>query len=144
MDKHTLLQWFCYITSLASLAYTFTTLHTLQYAMTDHDNNTQLPQPDHDLMDPSASSSAAHDTPTTSTSEKLEKTSGQWTKNKIKLLEVTVSAVLLSLPHISSFVIMYWCSICIDYFITSSICCLFVLVDIFIEFISSCIDRTEA
>ena len=77
MDKHTLLQRFHYITSLASLAYTFTTLHTLQYAMRDHDNvNNQLLQPDHDLIGPSASSSAAHDTLTTTTSENLEKTSG--------------------------------------------------------------------
>ena len=60
------------------------------------------------------------------------------------VLEVTVSAVLLSLPYISSFVIMCQCSICIDYFITSSICHLFVLVDIFIEFITSHVDRTEA
>ncbi|KAF8805532.1 hypothetical protein BYT27DRAFT_7224832 [Phlegmacium glaucopus] len=58
------------------------------YAMRDHDNNTttQPPQLDPDLMNPSASSSTAHDTPaTTSTSENLEKTSGQWTKNEIGL-----------------------------------------------------------
>ena len=65
-------------------------------------------------------------------------------QQRMGLLEATVSAVLLSLPYFSSFVIMYWCSICIHYFITSSVCCLFVLVDIFIEFMSSHIDRTEA
>ena len=55
--------------------------------MRDHDNiNNQLLQPDHDSIGPSASSSAAHDTLTTTTSENLEKTSGRWTKNKITLL----------------------------------------------------------
>jgi hypothetical protein len=91
MDKHTLLQWFRCITSLASLTYTFTTLHTIQYAMRDHDNDndttTQPPQLDCDLTHPSASSSTAHDTPaTTSTLENLDKTSGRWTENQIKLL----------------------------------------------------------
>ena len=92
MDKHTLLQRFPYLTSLASLAYTFTTLHTIQYAMRDHDNDTitqlpQGPQPDHDATNPSASSSAPRDTSTTtgSASENLEKTS-RWTENEIKLL----------------------------------------------------------
>ena len=60
------------------------------------------------------------------------------------LLEATVSMVLLSVPYISSFVIMYQYSICTNYFLTSSIHHLFVLVDIFIEFISSRIDGTEA
>ena len=60
------------------------------------------------------------------------------------VLEVTVSMVLLSVPYISSFIIMYQCSMCFDYFFTSSVCHLFVLVDIFIELISSHVDRTEA
>lgn len=91
MDRHTLLQRFHSITSLASLAYTFTALHTIQYAMRDHNNDTttttQPPQLDHDLTNPSASSSTAHYTlASTSTSENLDKTSGWWTKNEIKLL----------------------------------------------------------
>ena len=93
MEKNTLLQQFRYITSLASLAYTFTTLHTIQYAMRDPDNDT-ITQPslphDHDLTNPSALSSGAQDTSTTSTSENLEpqaeKTSGRWTEDDINLL----------------------------------------------------------
>ena len=60
--------------------------------MRDHDNNnnntTHSPQLDHDSTNPSqASSSTTHDAPATaSTSENLDKTSGRWTKNKIKLL----------------------------------------------------------
>ena len=42
MDRHPLLQHFHYIILLASLAYIFTALHTIQYTMQDHDdNNTQ-------------------------------------------------------------------------------------------------------
>ena len=94
-DNHTLLQRFRYITSLASLAYTFTTLHTIQYAMRDHDNDTpQPPQPDDSTEASSSaapvttntSSSAAHDTIATTTSKSLEKTSGRWTENEVTLL----------------------------------------------------------
>jgi hypothetical protein len=109
MDRHTLLHRFRYITSLASLAYTFTTLHAIQYSMRDHDdsfddihdnnNNTvnttstqatalsaQTPQ-DNDSTNPSAASASTYDTPTTtSMSETIEKTSGRWTDNEIRLL----------------------------------------------------------
>ena len=86
MDRHSLLQRFRYIISLTSLAYTFTTLHTIQYSMRDHDDNNDTTGPDHDSTNPSASSST-HDTPAiTSTSENVEKTSGQWTENEVKLL----------------------------------------------------------
>jgi hypothetical protein len=53
----------------------------------ENDTTTQSPQLDHDSTHPSASSSTANDTPaTTSTSENLDKTSGRWTENEIKLL----------------------------------------------------------
>ena len=90
MDKHTLLQQFHYITSLPSLAYTFIILHTIPYAMRDHDidNNitTSTQPPQLNCSTNPSTSSSAHDTPTTSTSENLEKTSGWWTKTEINLL----------------------------------------------------------
>ena len=90
MDGHTLLHHFRYIISLASLAYTFTILHAIQYSMRDHNdiNNTtaQTPQ-DYDSTNPSASTYDTVDTPTnTSMSETIEKSSGWWTENKVKLL----------------------------------------------------------
>jgi len=89
MDQHALLQCFRYIISLASLACTFTTLHTIQYSMRDHNNNnnnTSTGPQDHDSIDLSASASN-HDTPdTTSTSENTEKTNSWWTENEINLL----------------------------------------------------------
>ena len=86
--RHTLLQRFHQIISLASLAYTFTTLHTIQYSMRDHDynNNTAQTQQDHNSMNLSAST---YDTPpTTGTSETIEKSTGssRWTETEIKLL----------------------------------------------------------
>jgi hypothetical protein len=86
MDRHSLIQQFHHIISFASLAYTFTTLHTIQYSMQDHcdDNNTTAQTTeDHNSTNLSASSST-QDTP--STSENSEKTSGQWTKSEITLL----------------------------------------------------------
>ena len=52
MDNHTLLQQFRYILSLASLAYTFATIHTLQYAMNNNNRNRNRNQfrPDHYLL----------------------------------------------------------------------------------------------
>ena len=86
MDRHTLLQRFRYIMSLASLAYTFTTLHTIQYSMRDHDDNNTTGPPDHHSANLSASSST-HDTPAaTSTSENIEKTNSRWTETEVNLL----------------------------------------------------------
>ena len=68
--------------------------------MRDHDidNNittsTQPPQLDHST-NPFASSSA-QDTPTTGTSENLEKTSGQWTETEINLLDFVEGNCILS------------------------------------------------
>ena len=46
MDNHTLLQQFCYILSLASLAYIFTTLHTIQYyTMANSNRHSATTQP---------------------------------------------------------------------------------------------------
>ena len=51
MERSSLIQRFRYIISLASLAYTFTILHTIQYSMQDHDddNSTSRNLQDHDL-----------------------------------------------------------------------------------------------
>jgi hypothetical protein len=86
MDQDTLLQHFHYIISLASLACTFTTLHTIQYSMRDHDNDNNITGPqDHDSINLTASSST-HDTPaTTSTLENVEKTSW-WTEDEVNRL----------------------------------------------------------
>jgi len=85
MNRHTLLQQFRYILSIASLAYTFTSLHTIQYSMRDHDDNdnttTQAPH------DSTTASSSTHDTPaTTSTAENVEKSSSRWSEDEVKLL----------------------------------------------------------
>jgi len=87
MDQHSLIQHFHHIISVASLTYTFTTLHTIQYLMWDHDHNTTAePTEDHVLTNISALSST-HDTPTTtSASENIENTSSQWTEDEIHLL----------------------------------------------------------
>jgi hypothetical protein len=96
MERQILIQRFHHILSLASLAYTFTILHTIQYSMRGHES------PDNDNNDPTAqtvgasdstsySASSTVDTPlpttvTASTSENIEKPSGQWTDNKVRLL----------------------------------------------------------
>lgn len=99
MDEQTLLQHFRHIISFASLAYTFTTLHTIQYysmrdhsdnndttaQTTDHDSTTQTT--DHDSTNFSAqASSSTHDTPASIGTENVEKASGRWTDTEISLL----------------------------------------------------------
>jgi len=98
MDQDSLLQRFRYVLSLASLAYTFTILHTIQYSMRDHniDNNnnttTSTGPEDYDSTNFSASSTT-HDTPTTTnTSENIEKTNSRWTENEVNLLLEYVEA----------------------------------------------------
>ena len=79
MDGHPLIQHFCHILSFASLAYTFTTLHTIQYSMQDHcNNNNTMAQTteDHNSTNFSASSSTQDTPASVSTSENIEKTSG--------------------------------------------------------------------
>lgn len=91
MEGPLLVQRFRYIISLASLAYTFTILHALQYSMQDRhddDNNstTQAQNPQLEAHD-STHHSATHNTlATTSTSGTAEKTSGRWTEQEINLL----------------------------------------------------------
>ena len=81
------MQHFHYIVSLASLAYTFTLLHAIQYAMQDHDDDsiTQNTQ-DYDSTHHSASSSTPNTLATTSTTGIAEKTTGQWTDEEVMLL----------------------------------------------------------
>ena len=92
MDRQILIRRFRHIISLASLAYAFTILHTIQYSMRDHDNlnddtTAQLETAgDHDSTNFSASSTHnTVNTPTASASENLEKTS-KWTEAEVKLL----------------------------------------------------------
>jgi hypothetical protein len=76
MDGHTLIQHFRHIISFASLAYTFTTLHTIQYSMRDHCDNNNTTAQDHNSTNFSASSSTQDTPASVSTSENIEKTSG--------------------------------------------------------------------
>jgi hypothetical protein len=81
-------QRFRYIVSLASLAYTFTVLHAIQYSMDDHHDDgstTQNPQ-DHDSTNHSTLSSTNDTLATTSVVETAEKSSKQWTEHEIDLL----------------------------------------------------------
>ena len=88
MDKDLLLQYFHYIISLSSFAYTFTALHTIQYAMQDHDDNDTTTTQDYDLDHSQAASTSTHNTQpaTTSTLESMKKSGGWWTDNEVKLL----------------------------------------------------------
>lgn len=87
MDKHTPL--FRYIISLASLAYTFTVLHTIQYSMRNSVDTTQTPQ-DYESTNPSTST---HDSfATTSMSENTEKSNNRWTDHEVKQLLDYVAA----------------------------------------------------
>ena len=103
MDGHTLIQHFRHIISFASLAYTFTTLHTIQYSMRDHcdDNNTTAQ--DHNSTNFSASSSTQDTPASVSTSENIEKTSGRWTESEIALLldYVEANCVLMTARGLS-------------------------------------------
>lgn len=95
MDRHTLLDRFRSITSLASLAYTFTILHTIQYSMRDHDNNNNTTAQTPQDNDSTNQSTSMYDSPaTTSMSETIEKSSasGRWTDDEVKLLLEFVEA----------------------------------------------------
>ena len=65
-----------------SLAYTFTAIHTLQYSMHDHDNDTTTTRnpEDNESMVSSSIPAAA------STTGSVEKTSRRWTDDEVKLL----------------------------------------------------------
>jgi hypothetical protein len=77
----TLMKHFRQIISFASLAYTFTTLHTLQYYSMRDNNITDQMTEDHDSTNFSASSST-HNTPAsisgTDATEIIEKSSSRW------------------------------------------------------------------
>ena len=100
MDKHLLLPYFRYIILLSSLTYTFTALHTIQYAMQDHnDYNTTTTAQDYDPDHSQAASTSTHNATqpaTTSTSESMKKSSGQWTDNEVKLLNYVESNCTLT------------------------------------------------
>ena len=68
MDRPSLVQCFCSLVLLASLAYTFTILHAIQYSMLNHDDSTTTQNPqDHDLTHYSALSSTNNTLATPST-----------------------------------------------------------------------------
>ena len=91
MDEHTpsLMQQFRHIISLASLACTFTTLHTLQYmqdhSQADNDNTTAQTTEDHDLTTFPASSST-HNAPVSTENTEKASASSRWTESEITLL----------------------------------------------------------
>ena len=101
MDKHTPL--FRYITSLASLAYTFTVLHTIQYSMrkpaSAETDNTPQDYESMNLTNPSESSCVTSTGTGTGTRDSLattsmplaettasEKSNSRWTEHEVKLL----------------------------------------------------------
>jgi hypothetical protein len=104
MDRRTLIQHFRHIISFASLACTFTTLHTIQYSMRDHyDDNNNMTAQDHNSTEFSASSSTQDTPASVSTSENIEKTSGRWTRSEITLLldYVEANCVLMTAQGLS-------------------------------------------
>ena len=88
---HSLIEHFCQIILLASLAYIFTTIHTIQYLMRNHIEDIDSTALNPDSTHYSASSST-HNLPqpaaTTSHTESSEKTSGRWSNNEIVLSSV--------------------------------------------------------
>ena len=81
-----LVQRFRSIVCLASLTYTFTVLHAIQYSMQNHDSTTQNPQePDSESTHYSALSST-HDTLATSSSAGTSEKTSRWTDQEISLL----------------------------------------------------------
>jgi hypothetical protein len=86
MEGPSLVQQFRSIVSLASLAYIFTVLHSIQYTMRNLDDSTNQNPQDHDSTHHSALSSTNDTLATTSTSGTAEKTSGRWTEHEIDLL----------------------------------------------------------
>jgi hypothetical protein len=80
-NRHSLTEPFRNIITLASLAYTFTTIHTLQYYMRNLNNDTNAPN----LLDnESIALSSVQNAP--AATGIVEKTSGRWRDSEIKLL----------------------------------------------------------
>ena len=97
MDTHTLMQQFCHIVSLASLAYIFSAIHAIQYSLLESDYDTMDPNGEdlthHTLQETAASTSYldfTSSTPNTSnpadTSSSSGKVSSCWTDQEITLL----------------------------------------------------------
>ncbi len=97
MDRRSLIQCFRNAIWLASLAYIFTTLHTIQYSMQGHTDNgsykttAQNPQDDNTITrnppdNASPTSSSMHNILATASTVESEKTSGCWTMDEIHLL----------------------------------------------------------
>jgi hypothetical protein len=98
-----LIQHFRHVISFASLAYTFTTLHTIQYSMRDHCDSNNTTAQDHDSTNFSTSSSTQDTPASVSTSENIEKTSGRWTESEVVLLldYVEANCVLMTARGLS-------------------------------------------
>ena len=87
MDRPSIVQCFHSLVFLASLAYTITILHTIQYSMLNHDDSTTTQNPqDHDSTHYSALSSTNDTLATPSTAGSAEKTGGRWNDQEINLL----------------------------------------------------------
>jgi hypothetical protein len=81
MDRPSLVQHFRFILSLASLAYTFTVIHAIQYTMENHDDSTTQNLQDH----VSITLSSTNDTLATTSTSGTEKAK-RWTEHEINLL----------------------------------------------------------
>ena len=87
MDGPSLVQRFHSLVLLASLAYTFTILHAIQYSMLNHDDSTTTQNPQtHDSTHYSASSSTNDTLAASNTAGSAEKTGGQWNNQETNLL----------------------------------------------------------
>ena len=86
MEGPPLVQQFRSIILLASLAYTFTNLHAIQYSMQNHDDSAESTTQNQQDNDSSALLSTRDTLATTSTTETAEKASGRWTDQEVYLL----------------------------------------------------------
>jgi len=84
--QHTLLQHFRQIVSLASISYTFATLHTIQYSLCDHKTDDTTSSMVQSAPDASTATSSNNNASTTGNSNKNSTSSGRWSPNEIQLL----------------------------------------------------------
>jgi hypothetical protein len=83
-ERRSLIQRFCNIISVATLAYTFTSLHAIQYSMYHHAEAAE--SDDETTTGARNPQSSTHDILAETTGSAAEKTSGRWTTDEINLL----------------------------------------------------------
>jgi hypothetical protein len=94
VDTHSLVHRFRHIISLASLAYTFSGIHAIQYSMLEHDMDVDNPEDQSRAQNTQDNESASHSALTSThnpstianTSNSSERTSGRWSEQESGLL----------------------------------------------------------